>query len=296
MSKRKTHEQFISELNNSNVEVLETYTGLHTKILVRYKDCGHEELKQPIKLLRGQGCGKCKNKSISKAKIRSAEQYKKDLKARGIDYIEVTGNYTGIKNPVTVVNKLCGHEYSANAGNILQGSGCPICYGLNRTTADFSKILDTKYPGEYEVLGEYVNNRTKVLVKHKCGYEWKVIPKDIFRDIRCPHCNISKGEYHIENFLKEHGIPYENQKWFPDCKDKNPLPFDFAIYVNGEMRLIEFDGSHHYKNTMYHRDKVNLHDEMKNEYCRKNNIKLLRIPYWWLRNDKIDKALSEFVL
>lgn len=52
---------------------------------------------------------------------------------------------------------------------------------------------------------------------------------------------------------------------------------------------IEYDGEQHYKLNEYfggqkYFDILKRHDEIKNEYCKENNIKLLRIPYWEFNN------------
>jgi len=49
--------------------------------------------------------------------------------------------------------------------------------------------------------------------------------------------------------------------------------------------LIEYDGGFHFtKTTIVDFDKVKKHDSIKNLYCAKNNIRLLRIPYWEFLN------------
>ena len=300
MSNKKTLEEFKREVFNvfgGNAEVIGEYINNKTKILVKFNCCGNEEYKIPTKLLIGQGCSKCTGKRISKSKTKTTEQYKKDLLLKGIDYIEVIGQYKSSKENVYVLNKKCNHKYHTNAGNILNGSGCPICHGM-KDTNDFKKEIEFKYPGEYEVLGKYVNNKTPIKVKHKCGYTWEVIPKDLLKDIRCPKCIMSKGELFINNYLTKNNIEFIPQFKFKDCKDKNPLPFDFMIKIDNEMKLIEFDGSHHFKGTKtkFRTSKVKLHDEIKNNYCKNHNIELLRIPYWWLRNDRITKELDKFIL
>ena len=67
--------------------------------------------------------------------------------------------------------------------------------------------------------------------------------------------------------------------------------------LNGTIKLIEFDGLQHYSKTrsVYATEKVKKHDEIKNEYCKRNNIELLRIPYWWLKNNRISIELEKFI-
>ena len=96
----------------------------------------------------------------------------------------------------------------------------------------------------------------------------------------------------IRKYLELHNIDFYPEHWFPDCRDEKPLPFDFYLYNNNI--AIEFDGEQHFEDTHYFNysiEKNRLHDEIKTDYCRKNDIKLIRIPYWDL--NKIDKILDK---
>lgn len=95
----------------------------------------------------------------------------------------------------------------------------------------------------------------------------------------CGLCrNNSHGNTKIEQILKDNNIPYEREKRFNDCRDKLPLPFDF--YVNGQY-CIEYDGKQHYSdcNTLFYNKVIARHDSIKSNWCKKNNIPLIRIPY-----------------
>lgn len=294
MSKRKTKEQFIEELNDNNLEILGEYVNNKEKILVRYKNCGHEEMKAPIKLLRGQRCGKCKGKSISKSKTRTTREYEKSLEDKGISDIELLGEYKGSRKKIKVKNTNCGHIYEAIASNIERGSGCPVCHGM-KDTNKFIEEIDRKYPNAYKINGKYKNNRTPISVTHRCGYTWNVIPKDLLGSERCPKCIKSKGELYIQKYLVDNGIEYESQFKIDDCRDTLPLPFDFMIIVNKKMKLIEFDGSQHYNHSeLFNNKNVAEHDKIKNDYCLEHKIPLLRIPYWWLRSKRIENELDIF--
>ena len=305
MTRRKTQAEFEHEVgivHKGNVEVLGKYVNSSVPVLVRYKDCGHEEMKLPLKLLyAGHGCRACRDKRASATKTKTTEQYIADLKKKGIDYIDVLEDYKGIQYKIKVKNLKCGHIYSANAGNILNnGTGCPICHG-DKDTNLFKKILEEKYPKEYTVLGEYVNGLTPILIRHNsCGNEFETTPKSILRQVKCPYCIKSKGEWFVSKYLDNHHIPYEREYYSNGCisDDGYRLRFDFKIVINGQIRFIEYDGTQHFKGTrtIYRTDKVFRHDEIKNNYCVSKNIPLLRIPYWWLRTNKAKKALDEFCL
>jgi very-short-patch-repair endonuclease len=65
-------------------------------------------------------------------------------------------------------------------------------------------------------------------------------------------------------------------------KSRRKLPFDF--YLTDKKICIEYDGEQHYKPIeKFGGDKslnrVKKNDELKNQYCNQNGIKLIRIPY-----------------
>lgn len=94
----------------------------------------------------------------------------------------------------------------------------------------------------------------------------------------CGCTKISLGEQKIKNLLDEANITYVTEKRFPNF---NKYRFDF--YVDNTY-VIEFDGIQHFEanggwNT---EEKVVLtqqRDIEKNNYCFKNNIPIIRIPY-----------------
>ena len=94
-------------------------------------------------------------------------------------------------------------------------------------------------------------------------------------------CIRSKGEYQIEQLLKEHNIFFIREYSFSDLVDELPLRFDFAIFKDGKLEaLIEFQGEQHYNpSNGFYNETIIEHDKMKVEYCKKNNIRLIIIDY-----------------
>ncbi len=300
MSKRKTHEEFESEIkqiHGDEVILLTEYKTNKSKVVVQYKSCGHVDEKMPTKLLAGQRCGICRPKRVSQTKTNTTEAFLQRLKKNNVD-VTLLSEYTGLRNKIAVKNNNCGHRYEAIAGNVARGAGCPICHGM-KDTEGFKKELEQKYPSEYTVLGDYVNNKTGIMVRHKCGYEWSVNPKSILRSKCCPKCILSKGEIFISDYLTAKNISFKQQYKFDDCRNIKPLPFDFAVFVAGNLKLIEFDGSQHFRESNHwgksNKSAVLYRDAIKNKYCEENNIPLLRIPYWWLRTDRIKKEIDIFL-
>ena len=78
-------------------------------------------------------------------------------------------------------------------------------------------------------------------------------------------------------------INYSLEKTFESCLSAkgNMLPFDF--YLPDYNILIEYDGQQHYQ-IAFGQDEQKLflqqeNDKIKNNWCKKNNIKLIRISY-----------------
>ena len=92
----------------------------------------------------------------------------------------------------------------------------------------------------------------------------------------CPNCEkiLSLGEQAIKTFLEQNKIQYIQQYRFEDCKYKQPLPFDF--YLPQKNICIEFQGEQHYKErSLYYSEDIVIRDNIKKEYCKKNDIKLI---------------------
>ena len=95
----------------------------------------------------------------------------------------------------------------------------------------------------------------------------------------------------IPNMCKSVSITSNKcQYTFNGCKDKKKLPFDFAVFDEKRnlLFLVEYDGEHHFHPVRYktfqNADKnysiCKKHDEIKNNFCKRNNIDLVRIPYY----------------
>lgn len=114
-------------------------------------------------------------------------------------------------------------------------------------------------------------------------------------DLTSCGCIRSKGEYQIEQLLKEYNIKYIREYSFSDLADDLPLRFDFAIFNENKLAgLIEFQGEQHYipSNGFYNETLIE-HDKMKKEYCKDHNIPLIEIKYKKNYNLKIEDLRLE---
>lgn len=124
-----------------------------------------------------------------------------------------------------------------------------------------------------------------------CGNEHDVAAGDLKRGkVKSCGCLISIGEEKIQRILSELNIAFEVQKMFDDCVNPSTnrkLRFDF--YLPEYNCCIEYDGIHHYQEVSIYKDnveEVNQRDDAKTQYCKENNIKLIRISCFEF--DKID--------
>jgi hypothetical protein len=94
-------------------------------------------------------------------------------------------------------------------------------------------------------------------------------------------CIKSKGELIISKILNELNISYEREKTFKTCifpDTKYLAKFDF--YLPDYNLLIEYDGVGHFKPTAnWDFEQTKRNDKFKNQWCKENNIPLIRIPY-----------------
>lgn len=156
--------------------------------------------------------------------------------------------------------------------------------------------------GDYEVLSDYVKDDEKILIKHiSCGHEYKVKPTKFIEGRRCPKCKKSKGEVAISKLLDRNNIKYIEQYRFKDCRNRFPLPFDFAILDENDsvIHLIEFQGIQHYQPVRFlgGEERFNYtknNDLIKFNYCKDNNIPLLTISYRDF--NKIEDIIKENIL
>ena len=151
------------------------------------------------------------------------------------------------------------------------------------------------YESEWHTDYNYKNCKTKIVIVCKKHGEFLQGHNEHLKSNGCPKCKNSKGEIKVENYLKENNINYETQFRIKECRNKKPLPFDF--YLPDFNILIEYDGELHYKpyrkveKSLEKFKRTQLHDNIKTQYCQKNNIKLLRIPYTEFNN--IEEILSK---
>lgn len=199
----------------------------------------------------------------------------------------------------------CKEIFLMNWSDIQQGTQCPYCCGRR---AGLSNCLATKNPelasqwhptlnGELTPYDVTCGSHKYIIWKCKeCGYEWEAqVAKRALYNRGCPECNKSKGEKQLDIILTQYNVPHNSQYTFDNLVGigGNLLRFDVPVFwdvkkTNLRM-LIEYDGIQHFEwvkgwITKKEFKRIQIHDQLKNEYCKNNNIKLIRIPYWDFEN------------
>ena len=224
--------------------------------------------------------------------------------------IEILSPISKLTDYIDVRCTVHDYKYKSTPQNIIIGHKCKYC-GLEKLS-EIGKISKDEYikrlsrmSPDLELIDEYDCVSQKALFRcKKCGNKFRHTAGYVLTkyDFPCPSCDTytQAGEAKVNAYLRSHGIVSIRQKRFSDCIDIRTLPFDF--YLPDYNMIIEYDGIQHFKPVYaYHIEDpeaylelVKRHDEIKNKYCRDNNIKLIRIPYtdYNLIETILDKVLN----
>ena len=247
---------------------------------------------KPREHLTGCGCEKCKGRLVKDTK--SFIEQSNIIHHNRYDYSLV--NYVGTEIEVEIICNLHG-VFKQTPHHHLDGINCPDCSHNKKLTTDIFIEQSKKMHGDkYDYsLVNYKNSRTKTvqIICDKHG-TFNQIPYEHKNGSGCPYCKESSGEREIRKYLVDNNIEFETQKYLEGCKHINKLKFDFYLpYYN---LCIEFDGEQHKRRFRFEKNNDGLsvrqkRDQIKNEYCKNNNIRLLRIEY----NDNIYEKLFELL-
>ncbi|MHB9925527.1 hypothetical protein [Clostridium botulinum] len=293
IKKRKHDYEYIKNYIkiNAGCDLLSDEYINNKKPLILKCKCGNV-FKTTFDVIKGNQsaqCKECRMKSIkNKQKLSYEEVYKTFEKEK---YILVSKDYINARSKLSIQ---CQHQhiFEMTLNDFKSGNRCPECRKENMSNLFRKKqeeaILEIESKG-FEFMswvdGHYKNTNSKAILKCNKGHKFKAEYDNIvFGDTGCPYCTESKGEKRIKEYLSINKIKFNTQYRFKNCKNKRPLPFDF--YIPKYNICIEYDGEFHYKKTTLGNDlKIQKsHDKIKNNYCKNNNIKLLRIPYWEFDN------------
>jgi len=273
--------EFIKKANiihNNKFDYSEiNYIGANIKVKIKCPIHGiFEQL--PSGHLTGYGCSKCSDKIkktteifINKANIVHNNKY---------DYSET--NYISANIKVKIKCPIHG-IFEQIPNSHLRTNGCSLCSGSKTNINFFIEKANIIHNNKYDYSKtEYISSNKKLKIICPIHGEFLQTPHSHLSGNGCSICSSSRGELTIKNFLAKNNFNFEQQKKFDDCKNKQKLSFDF--YLNNYNVLIEFDGRQHFMAINFFGGEKGLklrqaNDKIKNDYCKKKNIRLIRISY-----------------
>lgn len=145
----------------------------------------------------------------------------------------------------------------------------------------------------------YINKETKVeIICNDCGHHFYMTPENhIHGREGCSFCFESRGEGFVRTYLEDNNILYKNKitVYYNDYK------FVPDFILEDRKIWIEYNGQQHYElieifhksiDTFIHQIK---RDRMVREYCKKNDILLIEIPYTVNTKENVDNFLNNIL-
>lgn len=304
---KQTTEEFkqkIFEKYNGKVEIIGEYTHATDPIEFVYHCEKHGDVFKTMNAKNissnktFQPCVECanENKSNNHGHSRTPEELYLEFK----EFVELKGGilfedkWMKSKYKYTIKCENPNHppfKISHDDAMHVKKAWCPYCCGREGNfQEEIKRIIESK---NGVLLSEYINSTTHVKVKClEHSYTWDIMPLNIKKHRWCVVCNMGRNEKIVWDYLTENGYNFKPQysfNGFGNTINGEPFKFDFAILNkdNSLKYIVEIDDvSHRSGNPKYSITMRN--DILKNEYCKNNNIPLLRIQIYTNKKFKDD--------
>lgn len=242
---------------------------------------------------KGTWCAKCVDKTYIKLSIKECADF---VKGVGVKLLS-----TEYKNESTPMDWECslGHKWTTTwcqmRARIKKNfKACPVCYENSRvrftivTLKDCQQLASNK-DGKLLTKG-YNGSQTKMIWECNKGHQWKAAYNSIKQGSWCPKCRVNKNEEECRTIIERlTGLKFKKArpKWLK-TSPKGILELDG--YNSYHKIAFEYDGEQHYMPT--HRANKNKvaqikkRDILKDQLCSKQEVTLVRIPYWITNKEK----------
>lgn len=172
------------------------------------------------------------------------------------------------------------HEWQAVVASRVKGVGCPYCANKKvlKGYNDFETFCKNNNMmflldewnyiknAELGITPQTITAGSDKKVWWKCihGHEWKASIAKRTNGRNCPICRNKTS-------FSEQSIFYYIKQYFPDVINRyTDLGMELDIYIPSIKIAVEYDG------IFYHKER-NEYDKLKNQFCKQNGIKLIRI-------------------
>lgn len=263
--------------------------------------------KNKSQIYKGQICGECRKIENRKNLFNKELNKMKELHNNRFEYPDYI-DLVGVKTKITI--RCIEHDYTfkyfKSVHTQTKYGGCIHClkqyknFGIkeqDQLIEQFKSVHGNRY-GYNNVI--YQNSNIKVSITcHKHG-DFEQTTGSHLSGSGCPKCKHSSGEKLIQSLLKKMEIKYTSEKSFYGCKnDKTGKLLPFDIYVPEFHTCIEFDGHQHFipverwggEDSL---KEVQYRDNIKDVYCKNNDINLIRIPYTMGKIEIVDVLNKNF--
>ena len=190
----KSNERFLSELKQKNshfknIEILTEYKGVNEPIKFKCKLCNRIQTTKASSLLSGSGCKNCSHSKMSN------DEFINRLKKTNKKYkeIKLLEQYKTMRTKIKCKCLKCNNIWMADPNRLLNGCGCPNCYGTKKKThKEFVEELkqNNQYYKNIVFLSKYETARKKIKWKcRKCNSVMETRPSQLINGSKCPHCH-----------------------------------------------------------------------------------------------------------
>lgn len=242
--------------------------------------CGNTTIVRGGDLKRKKNCG-CGRKTT-----------RNDLTGQTFGKLKVVKYvYTKDKRPYYECLCECGGTKIAQGKLLKNGHitscGCSTGNKQNLIGKQFGRLTVEK------LVGQNKYNSQVWLCSCECGGHIEVATKDLnVGHVQSCGCFNSRGNTTIQQTLET-----LKEKFISEYRVKIKdyfMRYDF--YLPSYKLIIEYDGEGHYEPIDFagkgkewankNFERIKKYDNLKNDYCKENNLSLLRIPYWEFNNIK----------
>lgn len=310
--------QYLRDNFNDEYELLEDYQSYNTKLVLLHKPCKKVIYKYLQHMKQGTGCPYCGAKKSGQNKRQRNMQafidYCSSIKDKQI--LEYPSNMHGVlKVKCTKCNSI--YETTPTRFKNTKNHSCPKCRfdhvhnklseehkqkiskAKTKSNSTYINELYNLTHGEYTPLEPYNGCGNKILVRHNvCGYEWKVIARNLLQGSGCPKCSCnnngnSKLEEELYEFLKSiyQGTIIRHNKEILNNGIYNQFGLELDFYIPEKKLALEFNGTFWHNGN--HKDKHYHYN--KSKLCEDLGIRLIHIWEYEWNNERQKPILKNII-
>lgn len=273
MSKKMTQCEAELKARECNIRLISKYINNKSKSAFKCLECNRVftgRFSDIIKKGR-QNCGRCNDPIVD----------------------NVYGAFTVLEVIENTHGGGCNVIAQCQCGKIIQTVGNKLTSGKMKSCGHCKDPAPGERFGFLTVVEVYPakSHGCKILTVCDCGNFYGPVDGNNVTSGRVQSCGClaSCGNMKIRDALKKHNEDFEEEKSFDDLIGVNGGKLRFDFYLPRLNACIEFQGSQHYSNDKHFGGKRGLfevkeHDIRKKEWCKKNNVELIEIPYIWEDN------------